>query len=53
MSEYSLVRDLYNSLALKEADDQNFKVLDILKIYRRNWYVTVCFCELHTQGLCM
>ena len=52
-SEYSWVRDLYNNLALKEVDDQNFKVLDIFKIYRRNWCVTVCLCELHTQGLCV
>ena len=31
-SEYSWVRDLYNSLALKEDDEQNFNVLDIFKI---------------------
>ena len=53
ISEYSWVLDLYNSLALKEDDEKNFKVLDIFKIYRRNWCVTVCLCKLHTQGLCV
>ena len=52
-SEYSWIRELYNSFALKEDDEPNFKVLDFLKIYRRNWCVTVCLCELHTQGLCV